>query len=480
MDKCMEIRAFIEKCQKDWNVPGVAVAVIKDGEVCFSECTGYRDVENQLELNADTIIPIASSTKTFTTTVLAALVDEGLLNWDTKIRDYIPEFALMDEYASNHTTPRDLACHRTGLPRHDLMMYKADLSLAELIRRIRFLEPNMEFRSAMQYQNQMFMTLGYLIEKITGKVWTEVVKEKIFIPLGMDRSNFTITDSLKDLNYCKGYIRDKDSVNELPLANCDSVGTAGAINSTLNDMIKYLKFHMNKGKVGDIQLISEKSLAEIHTPQVVVRDFAPWEFKEVDFFCYGLGWFLESYRGHRLAHHGGTITGFQNNLSFMPNDGIGVLVFTNLNRNLTQEAINYAVYDILLDMERIDWNKRYLNELGKYLGTDDEQQGNTEEHKKKKKPMTCSLDEYEGTYEDKGYGTLEIKIDGNELYAYYNTMVLPLVHRTADVFLLQLPDFEFEVFARFHTDLNGDINIFEAGLDLKPDKGILFKKKLQI
>jgi hypothetical protein len=131
-------------------------------------------------------------------------------------------------------------------------------------------------------------------------------------------------------------------------------------------------------------------------------------------------------------------------------------------------------------MERIDWNKRYLDELGKYLGTDDEQQRNTEEHKKKKKPMTCSLDEYEGTYEDKGYGTLEIKIDGDELYAYYNTMVLPLVHRTADVFSLQLPDFEFEVFARFHTDLNGAINAFEAGLDLKPDKGILFKKKLLV
>lgn len=479
MDKHTEIIAFIKKCQKDWNIPGISVAVVKDGEVFFSEGIGYRDVDNKLEINPDTIMPIASSTKTFATTVISMLVDEGLIDWDAKVRDYIPEFSLMDEYASNHTTPRDLACHRTGLPRHDLMMYKVDLPIAELVRRIRYLEPNMEFRSAMQYQNQMFMTLGYLIEKVTGMVWTEVVYEKIFKPLGMDRSNFTITDSLKDSNYCKGYMKDEETVKNLPLANCDGAGTAGAINSTLNDMIKYLKFHLNRGKVGNIQLVSEENLKEIHTPQMVVRDFMPWEFKEIDFASYGLGWFVESYRGHRLNHHGGTITGFQNNLSFMPEEGLGVIVFTNLNMNLAQEAINYGIYDIMLDLERIDWSSRYLEAFKKMMDASAGQQssGEGEKIKKEKKPMTCSLEEYVGIYEDEGYGVLEIKLEGNELKACYNTMIWPCEHNTADIFTLKLEEFETEVFARFHLDLNGDINSFEAGITFRPDKGIIFKKK---
>lgn len=474
MDKKNKITKIINECKESWNIPGIAVAVLKDGEVFYKNCVGYRDVENKLELNCDTIMPIASSTKPFASSLTAMLVDEGKVDWDQPIRNYVPEFYLKDEYAANHATPRDLLCHRTGLPRHDLMMYNTEMPLEELVNRIKYLEPNKEFRQCMQYQNQMFMTIGYLIEKVTGKKWTEIVKEKIFDSLDMSRSNCTINDTLRDDNYSKAYNKDEEGIKEIPLANCDAAGTAGTINSTLNDMIKWLLLHLNNGQFKGKQIISNKNIKETHTPQVVMNGFKPFGSGEVDFESYCLAWFAESYRGYRHLHHGGTIDGFQINVSFMPKENLGVIVFTNLNRNWAFEAINYAIYDIMLDLEEIDWNKRLLDIYEEMMAAMSANTGDSEELsdnqiETKSMPLTHQLEAYTGIYEDSGYGRLEIKLEINQLVMYYNNFILPMTHNTYNSFTIKDNVLNFETFAKFNLDIQGKINSVDVGFAVLDD-----------
>ena len=210
-----------------------------------------RNVEENLPVTPNTIFAIGSSSKAFTATSAAIAVEDGKLEWDKPVREYLPTFKMKDDFASERMTLRDLLCHRSGLPRHDLSWYNTPATREQIIDRVRYLEPTSDFRTNFQYQNLMYMTAGYLAGLVDGTTWEELVRERIFKPLGMTHSQFSVEDSQKSDNYALPYNEKDDKVKKIEFRNIDTVGPAGSINSNVVDMIEWVRLQLKKGKVGE-------------------------------------------------------------------------------------------------------------------------------------------------------------------------------------------------------------------------------------
>jgi len=457
--------AFAEATLKDWTVPGAAVVVVKDGAVVLSRGYGLRDVAQGLEVTPRTIFAIGSSSKAFTTMTLALLVDDGKLDWDTPVRQYLPTFTLYDTFATERMTARDLVTHRSGLPRHDLMWYNTSFSRKEVFDRLRYLRPNKDFRTAWQYQNLMYMTAGYLVEALTGRSWEEFVIERIFQPLGMERSNLSVDVSRQSSDIALPY-KEKDedgdgagAPEEIPFRNLDTVGPAGSINSSIEDMTRWLLLHLEEGKHGDRRIVSEHGIGQMHAPQMVMMDGIgiPTRYPEAPQASYGMGWFVQPYRGHNLIHHGGNIDGFSALVSFLLRERMGVVVLTNGNGNPVPYILSLNIYDRLLGLDQAPWNSRYNEDrarareavkAGKEQNTADRKEGKGPSH---------DLDEYAGEYEHPGYGVMSIATSGDGLTATYNGLDFKMTHYHYDVFELTYEIFDLRLKVVFSTNAKGDV-----------------------
>lgn len=458
---------FVRKLMRDWKVNGVAVAIVKDGEIVLSEGYGLRDVEKQLEVTPHTLMPIGSTTKTFTTSGIGLLADQGTLDWDTPVRQYLPTFQLRDQFASERMTPRDMASHRSGLPRHDLMWYGSEESRQTLFERLRYLEPSADFRTLWQYQNLMFMTLGYLTEQVGGLPWEDFIQHRIFDPLGMVSSTVTATQAKEALDLSRGYRRKGNKVVELPLyEGFHAVSPAGSIVSSVADMSQWLLVHLNNGKHGGRQFLSEAQIRDMHNPHMVIR---PGKHPEMPYSSYGLGWFVEPYRGHSAIHHGGNIDGFSSMFALMPDDGVGVVVLTNMDGTPVRDIITHNVFDRFIDGEQVGWNARAradFKELeaaqarGKEKMTSDRIRGTRPSHR---------LDAYTGTYTNPGYGPIRIDLDGNRLRATYNNNECDIKHYHYDIFDLAFERFDLTLKISFSTDVRGAIS--QVSVPFEPTVG---------
>ncbi len=234
MKRSMEgFDAVVDKAIKDFKVPGLAIAVVKDGEVIYARAFGRRDVEKGLPVTPDTLFAIGSCTKAFTTFVMGTLVDEGKLDWDTPVRTYLPGLRMGDPIATESITPRDLVTHRSGLPRHDMVWYNTRLTGKDVFARLAHFEPTEPLRAKFQYNNMMFMLAGYLVENVDGRPWEEAVRARIFGPLGMRSSNFSVLDSQKSDDFARPYDEQEGKVRVIPFRDITNVGPAGSINSSV-------------------------------------------------------------------------------------------------------------------------------------------------------------------------------------------------------------------------------------------------------
>ena len=445
---------------KDWKAPGVAVVVVQNDKIIMLKGYGYRDLERQLLVTPKTLFPIASITKSFTVTTLGMLVDEGKLQWDTPIREYLPSFRMYDPVATEEMTTRDLVTHRSGLPRHDQIAHTSKFTREELVYRLRYLQPSKPFRSTFQYNNLMFMTAGYLAGKRDGTTWEEAVRQQVLIPLGMSDTNFSIEDSQKTPDVARPYRKDHDT-QELKLTgfhDLTSIGPAGSINSTVSDLGRYLIFHMNHGRFGGKQLLSESNSLQMQNPQMVIEDVP--QFSELGTRGYGMGFSLFTYRGHKLVEHGGNIDGFSDELAFLPQDHIGVAVLINIDQSFLQNIIACNVLDRLLNLDPIPWNARFL-ELDRHF-EESRKEAKSKGYTRAKPGTHTShdLDDYVGNYENPGYGIASITRDGGAFQLKINELSRPLRHFHYDVF--EVPEKSTDDFANnlkvaFHTNLNGDI-----------------------
>jgi CubicO group peptidase (beta-lactamase class C family) len=460
---------FVKTRMKQWNVPGTAIGIVKDGEVILAEGFGYRNLKEGLEMNGETVLAIGSASKAFTAFGLGLLVDDNKLDWDKPLREYIPKFKLKDEFASERVTTRDIMCHRTGLPRYEFMWMGSPFNREEIVERIRYFQPNKDFRSFWQYQNHMYITGGYLIEKITGNTWEDFTKKRIFDPIEMTNSNLSVNESKKLSNHALPYLQKDDHLIEIEFYNVDTAGPAGSINSNIVDMTKWIKVQLDKGKYGDQQLLSETNMKQLHSPQMVIEQFLPFYFSEIPHMSYGMGWFIEPYRGYNQVQHGGSINGFSTMVAFMPDENIGVVVLTNLNgANLFNYTVLYNIYDRLLGLDEIDWNTRMLGEFGKLKDNIKKQEELAKANRVEGTNPSHALEDYTGTYESKGFGVVIIKKVDDELRIIYNSYDTQLKHIHYDVFEMIIPIVDATLPVTFFIGKNGDINSLYMPFEFLP------------
>jgi CubicO group peptidase (beta-lactamase class C family) len=446
--------AFANQELHEWNCDGFAIAIVEDGKVILSKGYGLRDVKKNLPVTEKTLFAIGSATKSFTVTSLGVLVDQGKLDWDKPVRDYLPDFRLWDQFATERMTPRDLVTHRSGLPRHDLMWYNSPFTRQELFDRLRYLEPNKDFRTTFQYQNLMFMTAGYLAGHVAGTTWEQLVRQAIFEPLGMTGSNFSITDSQKSSDYSLGYQVVNDIPVDMPFRNIDSIGPAGSINSNIEDMTKYVMMHLAKGK----GVVSATNEMQMMTPQMAIQ--APSPDKELGDLAYGMGFFVTTYRGHKFVHHGGNIDGFSSLVAFLPQDNIGLVILTNQNASPMPAVVAYHVWDKLLGLDTVDWTARIKQQraLTKASEQDAKNKGYTTQ--RTGTHPSHELAEYAGEYEHPGYGIVKVENASGGLKIDYHGLGGMLTHFHYDVF--EVPKDELNPFSeekvQFHSNLAGDID----------------------
>jgi len=470
--KLEKFREFMNTEMKRWEVPGIGVGIVKDGKVIFAEGFGLRNVEKNLPVTPDTLFAIGSASKAFTTMDIGILVDEGKVEWDKPVQTYLPTFRLKDEVATARMTVRDLVSHKSGLPRHDAMWYGSPLSRKDIFDRLQYLDFSADFRQIFQYNNLMFLTAGYLVGQVTNSTWEEFTQKRIFDALGMSSSNCSVEVSQKSDNYSLPYIRRKEEIKAIPFRNIDNIGPAGSINSNVNDILKWVLFHLNKGKVGEKQIISESGQKEMYTPAMFIREpMLTVQPDDQSIMSYGLGWFLETYRGHKLVHHGGAIDGFYFLNGFMPNDNCGAVILTNLaGTPFLQMAMGY-ILDMVLDLDPV-WEKISLERWEKQKKDREEAKAKEKEKEEARVEGTQpshALKDYAGEYEHPAYGIVPIEYANDMLKGKFNSQKFKLEHWHYDVFKAVSED-EGDgqgggLMITFHTNLKGDIDRLSLPLE---------------
>ncbi|MHB8055709.1 MAG: serine hydrolase [Candidatus Aminicenantales bacterium] len=483
-DPAAKIRAALEGFDKiaadslqAIHVPGAAMAVLKNDKVVYAKGFGFKDVENKVPVTPDTLFAIGSSSKAFTVFALGKLVDEGKVEWDKPVRTYIPWFRLYDESAGERLTVRDLVTHRSGLPRHDLLWYNNKTATREdLVRALAYLQPSADLREKWQYNNLMFLTAGYLLETLTGKPWEDAVRSLVFEPLGMKRSNFSVLDSQKDRDFAFPYEYKDKAFHKMPFRDITNVGPAGSINSSVTEMANWVSVHLAAGKFNGKDLLNPATITDMHNPHMVTGATA--EDVNLTPADYAMGWFTDVYRGHRRVQHGGNIDGFSALVAFLPDDGLGFVVLTNMNGTGLTELLVRTATDKILGLEAHDW----IGEAAKQIEKAQGEVKKAEEKKiTRKVPRTKPahpLSDYAGVYTHPGYGAITIDFAGNRLSFTYNGMQTNLDHWHYETFNgVKIADPTFEDFKlTFRTDLNGRVAAIAAAFEPTVDDIIFVKK----
>jgi CubicO group peptidase (beta-lactamase class C family) len=432
------IDTIVNDALKAWKVPGVSLALVHRGRVVCVKGYGVKQLGRKEPVTGDTLFPLASCTKAFTTTAMAILVDEGKMAWDDPVRKYVPYFRLADPLADGDVTLRDLVCHRTGLASHDLLWYRSKWNQEELIRRIGRVKLSHPFRTAYEYQSIMVMAAGKAVASAARQPWDQFVRQRIFEPLQMKRACCTTTVVPKDPNHASGHRKDRTGkVEVIPWYAMTTPDPAGSINASARDLGKWLLFQLGDGTYRGTRLVSAKNLAETHQPHTIMRLEGSGRAMQPQTIqmSYGLGWVIQDYRGQLLVSHGGVIDGFRAHVTLAPRAQVGLYLLNNLEGSQMNLAISNTIVDLLLDLESKDWNT--------YLGTvvkKEEAARNAaarlrQEKRKKGTRPTLALACYAGTYEDPAYGAATIALRNGSLEWHWSSFRGRLEHYQDDKFI---------------------------------------------
>lgn len=434
-----------------WESPSVALGVTYRGETVFSGAFGMRDAERGLAADSQTLYQIASCTKAFTAALCAQFVDEGALAWDTPVREYLPEVRFFDDYATRMVCVRDLLCHRTGLPRHEYSWYGTDYSRDDIVFNLRFLEPNRPIRTSFQYNNQCYVLAGRVLERLSGATYEELLRQRILEPLGMTRSCFYVDDLAEDPNHAVGYGR-PDGADPLrgsvPIPYYKSVvedrsagvgspfAPAGCISSCVDDLLVWARLHLGDEAPGK-GVFSVRALAELHAPNMLLSEPLDMPQPETAFHSYGLGWFVESYRGRTLVQHSGNIDGFSSFVGLLPELDLGVVALTNMNGSLLHNALAREVFDHYLGASGGDWVARYHAHAAKKAEKDRELVRRLTGERAPETTPSHALADYVGTYARPGYRPARVTLEGGSLHLEFNGWNAPLSHFSYDTFVFE-------------------------------------------
>lgn len=479
-NKLQGFDAYMEQTLKDWNTPGIGVGIVVNDKLVFAKGYGYRDYEKKLPFTPTTMIQIASNSKLFTAVAAGMLVEEGKLTWDKPVRESVPTIQFYNDQLNNNVTLRDMLSHRTGVTRHDLIWFKSDFTRKELFEKLKYLEPEQPMRETFLYNNLMFSAVGEIIELKSGKRWEDFVRDRIFTPLDMNASTFTIADMLKQPDHGVPFREKRDSFElyQIPYyEDTEGVAPAGAVISNIDEISHWLIALMNDGKYNGKQVLPSNVLKAtlqpaIGLPNTLGESQGYWELLNP---AYGMGRETAAYRGHLLTFHGGALPGFYSQISFMPNDHIGVIVLVISEHSAPlRDVISYNVYERLLGMDQTPWSKRRLDQrlASKKAGTEARAKAGGDRMPNTK--PSHALTDYAAEYENPAYGIMKIGLKDDQLQFNFHEFQFPLSHFHYDRF--DTPDDEqygrFSI--NFRTNPEGEIDSLVSSLD---EAEVVFTRK---
>jgi len=462
-----ELDIFVRQEMESGQVPGLALAVVKDGAVVHLAGYGVRDREQGLPVTAHTRFPIASITKSLTAATLAILVRQRRLDWDTPVRESLSDFHLADPTATTSVTLSDLLSHRTGLPRHDLVWRGAALSREEVYLRLQYLALSASVGERFQYNNLMYLVAGYLAGRVANSTWETVTRELLLDPLGMERAGVSIAGLRAEDDAALPYEEDVDgSMRRGAFLDTDAVGPAGGIAASVEEMAHFLSMYLDGGRYRGRRVLTETDLQSLWTPQIVVDAAIPWP--ELGPTHYGLGSYLSTYRGRTYVRHdGGLRGGFTTILGLLPEAGIGAVVLCNRSWTSVPRIVQLRIFDLLLGLPAIPWSDRAR----------EEKKARMTAKKEARLPDVAPrrpISDYVGIFTHPAYGEVTIQAVGPDsvapLHAIYHGVVTALSPVGEDRFEASpAPHVDSpleQMLLRFHPDPNG--SIARLSLPLEP------------
>ncbi len=415
-----------------WQVPGVALGLIEDGRVTLAKGYGWRDIDGQEPMTAQTVLGIASNSESFNAVLSAMLVDDQKLAWDQPVQAVLPEFRLKDAYAGRHITLRDLHIHNSGLPQDDVAWYMQALTGAQLLDRLPHLEPTASFRRRFQYQNLMYTTASLAQERVSRQSWAQLVHQRLFVPLGMHSSSASLESGLiRHPQAAKIYEVQGGQTRAIAYKNIDAIKGAGAINSTVDDVLKYLRFRLGlSGK----DLLSPGQAAYLDQPQILVDSpINQAALSRPESLTYALGAMRENHRGYTVLWHTGGIDGFTSAIAWIPEKKWALVVLTN-SMSSAALVLFQTLADRAVGAQGPDRLQQALVEQAKTQEAEQAQQQAFFKGQIEGARPSRDLAEFAGCYVHPFYGEVHIQFAGQGLALQWGDHAWPLTHRHRDVF----------------------------------------------
>lgn len=413
-----EIDEYARQVMKDWRVPGFAMAIVKDDKVIFAKGYGLRKLGETAPVDERTLFAVASNSKAFTAALLGILVDEGKIKWDDPVTKYLPGFQLYDPYVTREMTIRDLLSHRSGLETFggDLLWYETTYDSKEVVRRVRYLKPTSSFRSRFGYQNIMFIAAGEVVTAVTGKSWSDFVKERILTPLGMNATTTTIRDFKSGDNIATPHNEVSDTIRIVRYGNVDGAAAAAGINSNVIDMAQWLRLQLGKGTYESRKIFSPTVGRDMWQPNTILpiseggEKFNPTRH----FRAYGMGWFLSDYHGRKMIDHSGGLDGMISQSGMIPEERLGVVILSNSETSLPVIMMN-KVFDMFLGVPKRDWNAELLERVKQGRTAAKKAELEEETSRVKNSKPSLALSQYAGSYGGTMYGEARITEENGKL-----------------------------------------------------------------
>lgn len=418
-----ELDAYITKGLRDWEIPGLTIAVVRNDSVLVTKGYGVRKIAGAGAVDEQTEFGIMSTTKAFTALAMAMLVDDGKLAWSDPVTKHLPEFQFSDPYLTREATVKDLLTHNLGLGNADLLWARGDLSRAEILQRVRFIPQAYTLRAGFTYQNVMYGAAGELIARVAGMPWEDFVSTRIFIPLGMTHSYTTYAGmhAVSAANQSEPHFRIRDTIRVIADETVDVLPAAGSIWSNAVDMAKWVRFLLDSGRVDGKRLVSDAGFRELLKPQsfVTASEFYPTaKITKPHWMTYGLGWFEQDFRGRFLACHTGSLDGRTAMMGLLPDAKVGVFIAGNLDHAEFRHALLLQVMDIFADTNGgtpRNWSTEFL---ALYKGIHEQGAKTAAEFESKRVPgakPTLQLASYAGPFAHPLWGDVAIAQQGNSL-----------------------------------------------------------------
>jgi len=466
-----DLDEYIQRAMKTFDVPGVAVAVVKDGQVVLAKGYGVRRLGESASVDPHTLFGIGSNTKAFTTASLAILADEGKLSWDDRVVDRLPGFQMYDPYVTHEMTIRDLLTHRSGLGlgAGDLLFFPpSSYTREDIIYKLRYIKPETSFRSKYAYDNLLYMVAGQIIPAVTGEQWQDFIRERIFATVGMNDSTTTVAAFRSGTDFATPHSEVEGKLTPIAAAQIDNLAPAGAINSSVTDMAKWMMVQLAGGKLpdGDKRLFSEKEGREMWSAQTILPVGEPpaaLAALRINFAAYGLGWVLRDYRGRKYVSHTGGLPGYVSQVALIPDAKLGVVVLTNQEATGILSSIVDRILDAYLTDQQTDWTTVFhdLVEKQRAQAADVEKKHSGERNAASKPSL--ALEKYAGEYVDAWYGDISISSEPKGLvmrFSHSPALTGDLEHWQYDTFVAHWRDRSLaaDAFVAFSLNPDGSVN----------------------